>query len=213
MTDIKKGSLSLIPILSLLLSCSTATAQDQPTQFSNTKLVGGPCEGCEAVFEFGDRPLAPVDTLPAFSEADQKLKVTGTIYRPDGKTPAADVIIYIYHTNAEGAYPTRGDETGWGRRHGYLRGWVRTEADGRYTFYTQKPGSYSRNPAHIHPIILEPDGTYYYIAEYLFEGDPNLNNGGSNRGGSGLIKLRPEENMLVAERDIILGLNVPGYDN
>lgn len=213
MTDIKKESPFLILLLSLLLTYSTATAQKQPTQFSKTELVGGPCEGCEAVFEFGDRPLAPVDTLPGFSQADQKLKVTGTIYRPDGKTPAANIILYIYHTNAEGVYPTRGNETGWGRRHGYLRGWIRTEADGRYTFFTQKPGSYSRNPAHIHPTILEPDGTYYYIAEYLFEGDPNLKNGWGNRGGSGLIKLRQEDNLLVAERDIILGLNVPGYEN
>jgi len=202
----------LLP-LSFLLFHSTATAQKQPKQFSKTELVGAPCEGCEAVFEFGGRSLTPVDTLPGFGQADKKLKVRGTIYLRDGTTPAAGVILYVYHTNAEGIYPTRGDETGWGRRHGYIRGWVRTEADGRYTFYTQKPGSYSRNPAHIHSTILEPDGTYYYIAEYLFEGDPNLKNGWGDRGGSGLIKLRKEDKLMVAERDIILGLNVPGYEN
>lgn len=201
------------PILLLLLHIFYTAGISQEKTMQNSELVGGPCEGCEAVFEYGDRSLSPVDTLPGFAEAEQKLKVTGTIYLSDGKTPAQGVILYIYHTNAKGIYPTSGDETGWARRHGYLRGWIKTNAGGKYTFYTQKPGSYSRNPAHIHPIILEPDGKYYYIAEYLFEGDPNLKNGWGDRGGSGVVKLKREGNMPVAERDIILGLNVPGYEN
>ncbi len=201
----------VFPFLLLTIFCSIGKSQKISEQ--NSVLVGGPCEGCEAVFEFGDQPLSPTDTLPEFEQSATKLKVTGTIYHPDGRTPAEGVILYIHHTNAQGVYPTRGDETGWGRRHGYLRGWIRTEADGRYTFYTQKPGSYSRNPAHIHPIILEPDGKYYYIAEYVFEGDPNLENEWSNnRGGPGVVTLNRENGLLVAERDIILGLNVPGYE-
>lgn len=200
----------VLPFLLLFTFCSIGVSQEISEQ--NSVLVGGPCEGCEAVFEFGDRFLSPVDTLPGFEQAEEKLKITGTIYRPDGQTPAEGVILYIHHTNAKGVYPTRGDETGWDRRHGYLRGWIKTEADGRFTFYTQKPGSYSQNPAHIHPTILEPDGKYYYIAEYLFEGDPNLENGWGNRGGAGVVKLKRQNDMLVAERDIILGLNVPDYE-
>lgn len=196
----------------LLLSIFSSTGISQEISEQNSVLVGGPCEGCEAVFEFGERPLSPVDTLPGFEQAEKKLKVTGTIYRPDGKTPAKGIILYIHHTNAQGVYPTRGNETGWAQRHGYLRGWIRTETDGRYTFYTLKPGSYSRNPAHIHPLILEPDGKYYYIDEYLFEGDPYLENGWGNRGGAGVVKLKQENDLYVVERDIILGLNVPGYE-
>lgn len=180
------------------------------------QLVGGPCEGCEAIFEYGNRSLSPVDTLPDFTSTGHPLKITGTIYKPDGKTPAKGVILYIYHTNAEGVYPKRGDETGWGRRHGYLRGWIKTDADGQYTFYTQKPGSYGSNPAHIHPTILEPGGKYYYIDMYVFEGDPNLSDGRRNndqaRGGSGVVSLQREDALLVARRDITLGLHVPGYD-
>lgn len=51
---------------------------------------------------------------------------------------------------------------------------------------------------------------------YVFEGDPNISqryrNRRQNRGGSGIVELREDDKMLVAHRDIILGLNVPGYE-
>lgn len=205
----------LIPFL--LLSFFTSIGISQEISEQNSVLVGGSCEGCEAVFEFGDRPLTPVDTLPEFEQSDEKLKITGTVYMPDGKTPAEDIILYIHHTNAEGVYPTRGDEEGWARQHGYIRGWVKTGRNGRYTFYTSKPGSYNRNAAHIHPIILEPNGKYYWLGSYLFEGDPNLSprqlNQQNPRGGSdGILKLKKEGDLLVGERNFILGLNIPGYE-
>lgn len=192
----------------LALYVLTATAL-----YSQSRLVGGPCEGCEAVFEFGDRKLTPVDTLADFENAGPKMIVTGTIYQPDGQTPAESVILYLYHTNREGVYPTRGDETGWSRRHGYLRGWIKTDSTGSYAFYTSRPGSYNSNPAHIHPTILEPDGRYYYINTYRFKGDPYLdpNETRPNRGGSGIVELKRQGDVLVAKRDIILGKNVPGY--
>ena len=97
-------------------------------QSAPTKLVGGPCEGCEAIFEYGDKKLTAVDTLPDFHDPGPRIKITGTIYKPDGKTPAKDVILYIYHTNQKGIYATKGDEKGWARRHGYIRGWIKTRS-------------------------------------------------------------------------------------
>ncbi|NIT58852.1 MAG: intradiol ring-cleavage dioxygenase, partial [Aliifodinibius sp.] len=114
------------------------------------------------------RTLSPVDTLPDFHQAENKLKVTGMIYQPDGKTPAENVILYIYHANPDGRYAPKEGASGWGRRHGYLRGWIKTGADGKYTFYTQKPGAYGSNLPHIHPIILEPNGRYYWLSSYKF---------------------------------------------
>lgn len=181
--------------------------------------VGGPCEGCEAVFEYGDKKLSPTDTLPDFNEEGSKIKVTGTIYQNDGETPAEGVILYIYHTDQNGIYATRGGETGWAKRHGYIRGWIKTGKDGKYTFYTLKPGTYPErsSPAHIHPIILEPNGKYYWLCSYHFEGDPLLSekviSPESPRGGSsGLLSLQKEEYLLVGKRDIILGKNIPGYE-
>ena len=208
--------LSATIVLIFLFSCGNS--QDNDQSITKPKLVGGPCEGCEAVFEYSDKVLSAVDTLPDFDNADQKLKVTGFIYQSDGKTPAEDVILYVYQTDAEGIYATKGDETSWDRRHGYIRGWIKTGKDGKYTFYTLKPGSYpSRTePAHIHPTILEPDGKYYWLGAYLFEGDPLLTsehlNEKSPRGGSqGVIRLRKEGGLEVVKRDFILGRNISGY--
>lgn len=199
----------------LFFFSSCGLAQEKSIQ--NATLVGGPCEGCEAVLDYGDRELSPVDTLPGFEETEPKIKVTGTIYKPDGKTPAEGVILYIYHTNREGVYPTRGDEEGWAKRHGYIRGWLKTGKDGKYTFYTFKPGSYSSNPAHIHPIILEPNGKYYWLGSFRFADDPQLTNKHRNpespRGGSnGILELKKENGILVGRRDFILGKNIPGYE-
>lgn len=180
--------------------------------------VGGGCEGCEAVFEFGSKKLTSIDTLPDFKEVGPKLEISGTIYQADGKTPAKDVILYVYHTDQKGVYPQKGNETGWAKRHGYLRGWIKTNADGKYKFYTLRPASYpnTRAPQHIHPVIKEPNRNEYYIDEYLFADDPYLDEkertNQQKRGGSGIIALtRRQDGTWVGKRDIVLGLNIPDY--
>jgi protocatechuate 3,4-dioxygenase beta subunit len=180
--------------------------------------VGGGCEGCEAVFEYGSKKLTSIDTLPDFNQAGPKLEISGTIYQADGKTPARDVILYIYHTDQKGVYPQKGNETGWAKRHGYLRGWIKTNADGKYKFYTLRPASYpnTRAPQHIHPVIKEPNKNEYYIDEYLFTDDPFLDEkekaSQEKRGGPGVITLKKDKNgMWIGRRDIILGLNIPNY--
>ncbi len=95
---------------------------------------------------------------------------------------------------------------------------INTDEDGKYTFYTLKPGSYPdrSQAAHIHPTILEPDGKYYWLQAFHFEGDPLLTekeiSPESPRGGSiGLLDLVQDGNLLVAEQDIILGRNISGW--
>jgi len=198
-------------IIAALIMVTAVPAQD----LRNPKLIGGPCEGCEAIFEFGGRSLSPVDTLPEFAESEPKIRISGTIFQSDGVTPAAGVILYVYQTDRNGVYATKGDETGWARRHGHYRGWMKTGKDGKYSFYTFRPASYPGRtvPAHIHPTILEPNGTYYWLGAYHFDDDPfvtELERSPENpRGGStGMLTLRKEGDLLVGERDFVLGKNI-----
>jgi protocatechuate 3,4-dioxygenase, beta subunit len=211
-----KKTIGAVQLLLIILFSPQVMPQDRTT--ITPRLIGS-CEGCEAVFEYGDKILTAVDTLPDFHENGPKLKVTGTVYMSDGKTPAGDVILYVYHTDQSGVYPTRGDEKGWARRHGYIRGWIKTGSDGKYTFYTLRPGTYpSRSePAHLHPIILESDGKYYWLGSYYFADDPLLTERHTNQksprgGGEAILNLYKEGDLWVGTRDFILGKNVPGYN-
>lgn len=184
-------------------------------QANKPQLVGGRCEGCEAVFEYTNEPTSNSIELPKYGE-EPKLKISGTIYKPDGKTPAGNVILYVYHTDETGIYPTEGDEIGWAKRHGYIRGWLKTDAQGNYEINTFRPAVYpSRNaPAHIHATILEPNGKYYYIADFFFDDDELLSatmRNSKHRGGSGILQLKKDGETLTGQRDIILGENIPGY--
>ena len=180
-----KSVMIAVLILVVFTACQSQT---------RTKNVGGPCEGCEAIFEYGDNKLTPVDTLPLYQENDPKLKISGTVFHKDGKTPASDVIIYIYHTNRKGIYQTNGDEKGWARRHGFIRGWTKTGQDGRYTFYTFRPAGYPGrpDPEHIHVTVKEPDKNEDWVDAIVFEDDPRLTSKErerlENRGGSGIVK-------------------------
>ena len=156
--------------------------------------------------------------MPLFDETEPKLKITGTVFQKDGKTPAKDVILYIYQTNRAGIYETKGDEVGWAKRHGFIRGWIKTDAYGSYTFYTFRPGAYPnrRAPEHIHITVKEPDKNEYYLEDYLFDDDPLLTKAERDRlrqrGGSGIVMPKSDGVNYLVERDIILGLNIPGYE-
>jgi protocatechuate 3,4-dioxygenase beta subunit len=182
-------------------------------------VIGGRCEGCEAIFEspIPFSQLNWIDTLPDFREAGPKLLITGRIFQADGKTPARNTILYVYHTDQKGIYATKGNEKGWAKRHGYIRGWIRTNEEGRYAFYTLKPAAYpdGKEPAHIHPVIKEADKDPYWIDEYLFEDDPLLTTEKRKQqykhGGNGILTITKQDGLLTATRDIILGLNIPNY--
>lgn len=207
---------NMLSWLAALVLCSVNCSQ---TTVHTQNRTGGPCEGCEAIYE-SPKPFDQLDSmvwLPDWQQPGQKLAVSGTVYKADGKTPAEGVVIYVYHTDATGVYPTKGDEKGWAKRHGYLRGWMKTGKSGFYKFFTQRPGSYpdSKSPAHIHITIKEPGKNEYYLDEYLFNDDPFLTGAErkklENRGGSGILTMKPGGSLVKAQRDIYLGRNIPDY--
>jgi len=169
------------------------------------------CEGCEAIYEHPFDDLSWRTVIPLSSEPGELLILTGRVYHSDGETPAPDVVVYAYHTNDDGVYPTRGSEQGWARRHGYLRGWVKTNAAGEYRFETIRPATYpSRTePAHIHMTIKEPDRQEYWIEAVVFTDDPLVTiayrAAEEGRGGSGIVTpVRDSHGIWIVRRDIIL---------
>lgn len=212
--------MKLLFVFAIFLISNIACSQknDKKTTQAGSIHVGGSCEGCEAIHE---SPV-PFDSLhnllwlPDWNDKGSKLAVNGIVYKNDGK-PAANVIIYVYHTDQTGVYPAKGDEKGWGKRHGYLRGWMKTNEKGEYKFFTLRPAAYPgrRDPEHIHITIKEPDKNEYWIDEYVFDNDPllteNQRRNCDNRGGSGILKVKDVGNMLKAERNIYLGKNIPDY--
>ncbi len=203
-----------LSLFALMLSCHSQPVAQVPAK---SRLVGGPCEICDAIEGYDYEALNAVDTLPDFERGQQPLKITGTIFQADGKTPAEGVILYIYHTDEKGEYQSRSRANEAGQ-YTYHQGWVKTDAAGHYTFYTFLPGAYpnGQEPRHIHPLIKEPDGKVYYIATYFFADDPLLEpkdlEAEDYRGGTGLLHLEEQGALLVGRRDITLGLNVPGYN-
>ncbi|MEM7297384.1 MAG: hypothetical protein AAF391_03860 [Bacteroidota bacterium] len=63
--------------------------------------------------------------------------------------------------------------------------------------------------------IKEPDTNSYYIDDILFTDDPMLSdsekNRRPNRAGSGIVTPTQVSGLQKVKRDIILGLNIPGY--
>ena len=96
---------------------------------------------------------------------------------------------------------------------------MKTDREGRYRFRTIRPAPYpnARIPAHIHPIVKEPQRNEYYIDEYVFADDPLVTGKErermEGRGGTGVVDLaRNNDGVWVGRRDIILGRNIPHYE-
>ncbi len=169
------------------------------------------CEGCEAVRERPPATLGPVWPLAMPGEPGQRLVLSGQVRTADGARPAPGVIIYAHQTNAAGFYANGSKLTEWSRRHGRLRGWVKTGADGQYEFLTIKPAPYpNRNlPAHIHLFIGELGRRPYYVDDVVFAGEFGVTSAYRSaqelRGGSGIVTLRRRaDGTLIAIRNIRL---------
>jgi protocatechuate 3,4-dioxygenase beta subunit len=201
-------NLILVVLINLIISCHARTAT----------LVGDGCEACEIMFVGMPAHIGSTDTSPGWTEKGQKLLVKGVVYEVDGKTPAENVVLYYWQTDSNGYYSHVPGMDEKAERHGHIRGWVKTDASGRYAIRTIRPAPYphTTNPAHIHVAIKEPKiANAYYIDECLFDDDVFLTTQRrkalENRGGSGILKVSVSGDLQVAERDIVLGLNIPGY--
>jgi protocatechuate 3,4-dioxygenase, beta subunit len=126
----------------------------------------------------------------------ERLVISGTMFLADGRTPARDVVLFAYHTNAKGVYVKRGD-TPYG-----LSGRLKTDANGRYRIETIRPGGYPgrRDPAHIH-LVLEPAKTY--IDEIVFDDDPRTDSVRGKRGYA-IVKVVKRNGVWTGTHNIVL---------
>lgn len=179
--------------------------------------VGGGCDGCEIMYIGMPEKIAAVDTSAGWNEKGRKLLVKGIVYKADGKTPAPDVVLYYWQTDNDGVYSPAAGMDEKAKRHGHIRGWMKTGKDGSYALYTVRPAAYpgTNNPGHIHISVKEPGLGEYYIDELVFDDDPfltqDIRNRHENRGGSGILKVTEAGGVQTAVHDITLGLHIPGY--
>ncbi len=192
--------------LFILLSGAPLSA----AMYAAEPIIGGRCEGCEYVFVGMPDAISSQARIAPTNEPGDSLVIEGTVRTQDGSV-APDIIVYAYHTNREGNYP-RGDT-----RHGRLRGWAKTDANGHYRFDTIRPASYpnSRVVQHVHMHVIEPGEATYWIDDIIFEDDPFLTperreNMQRGRGGNGLaVPAKDTRGVWHVRRDITLRLNVP----
>jgi protocatechuate 3,4-dioxygenase beta subunit len=111
----------------------------------------------------------------------ERIIVNGRVLDEDGR-PVGGTLIEIWQANAAGRYAHESDQhdapldpnfSGGGR--------LITDADGRYTFTTIKPGAYpwgnhdnAWRPAHIHFSIFGPAFATRLVTQMYFPGDPLL---------------------------------------
>jgi protocatechuate 3,4-dioxygenase beta subunit len=210
----------MVKYLGIILLIFTTISCKGQSNSNAEKNVGGPCQDCKAVLDFNvlnPKPKA-TDTLPGFENNEPKIKIIGTVFQKDGKTPAENILLYIYQTDRNGLYQPSKNPIGLEKTHGQYREWLKTGKDVKFTFYTFRPAPYPevQEPEHIHIYVKEPNTIPYYIDSYFFESDPKLTSekkqSQKNRGGSGIVKLEKKDGIWTAHRNLILGLNIPDYE-
>jgi protocatechuate 3,4-dioxygenase, beta subunit len=142
-------------------------------------------------------------------EPGERLEVRGVVHAKDGRTPVPGASVYVYQTDARGYY--RPDDA-MGNRDPRLMALLRTDAAGRYSFTTIRPGSYpgSRVPQHIHYEVAA-NGHGSRVFEIVFDDDPFVDDEVRRRAAQpgSIYSLRRVERgpggVGLVEQDVVLG--------
>ena len=208
---LKRASLAALAF-PLLLNCkSDATAQksaetvlDLIKKNANTSPSVNWCGAIDAPGNVSWKSV-----LSKKSDKDLPMIISGTVYQTDGKTPAPNVLIYFYHTDSEGYYRRPGED---GARHGHFRGWMLTDARGRYEFSSIQPAPYPERKwsAHVHMTLTGKNFREDSVDSILFEGDKLITaeerkQAGKKGGFNPIVKLeKGTDGILRGTRDILI---------
>lgn len=146
-------------------------------------------------------------SLAKTTDEGEPMIISGTVFYKDGKTPAPNILIYLYHTDMYGIYGGSGQH-----KHGKFRGWMLTDDKGRYEFRSIRPASYpnSTQSQHVHMTVTGVDHKEDWIDSILFEGDRFITtrereSAGKRGGFQPIVKLeKKSDGILYAVRDIKL---------
>lgn len=112
---------------------------------------------------------APFTTILAdINEPGERLFINGTLFTSDCITPIEDALIDVWHANDSGAYDSSNNYN--------LRGKMKTDANGQYSFETILPGAYDIGggqfrPKHIH-VKASAQSHADLTTQLYFQGDP-----------------------------------------
>lgn len=194
--NLMKNLIAFLCLVCFFSAINPISAQDSNTQTNNP------------LHDRAEELMSNTDTIPDFRSKTNKLKLTGIVYQNDGVTPAKDVIIYIEQADEDGDFDLRrtGEE-----RYVFHRSWVKTDADGRYTFHTFVPGNDRRynQLQQIFPLVKAPTKKTYQLNSFVFDTDPLLTkrcrkrlakHGEMDR----ILTTTEKDGVLIANKNIVL---------
>lgn len=111
----------------------------------------------------------------------ERIVVSGRVLGDDGR-PVPNTLIEVWQANACGRYIHKADQHDAPLDANFLGGGrCLTDAEGRYRFYTIKPGAYpwgnhlnAWRPQHIHFSLFGPSFVTRLVTQMYFPGDPLL---------------------------------------
>lgn len=205
---LKRASIAALAF-PLLLNCKSDTLAQKSNEDilslikKNALPVGGEWSGAiDAPDNVSWKTILAKET-----DEGEPMIISGTVFQSDAKTPAPNILIYLYHTDMYGIYGKRGEP-----KHGKFRGWMLTDAKGRYEFRSIKPASYPNTTfaAHIHTTLTGKNFKEDWIDSTLFEGDKFISEreremAGKKGGFNSILKLeKGTDGILRGTRDIQL---------
>jgi protocatechuate 3,4-dioxygenase beta subunit len=136
------------------------------------------------------------------------LRLSGTVFNEDGKTPMNDCLIEIWQCDRDGLYDNTSDAF-------IYRASQRVKANGLYSFVTGIPVPYPTEadptqyrPAHIH-MRISAEGQQDLITQLYFKGDPNLETDPSTKSPLSVNRILPltkiRDNESELRFDVVLG--------
>jgi len=204
---LKRASVAAIAFPFLINCKSDTLAQKSSSELSLIKKNALPvgAEGMGAI----DAPdnVSWKTALAKETDEGEPMIISGTVFLTDGRTPAPNVLIYLYHTDMYGIYGKRGEH-----KHGKFRGWMLTDKHGKYEFRLIRPASYPNTTfaAHVHMTLTGKNFKEDWIDSILFEGDRFISQreremAGKRGGFNPILKLeKGADGILRGVRDIQL---------